>query len=87
MEFWVFKEPVISTEIVKVPQIIASTLAISGIFSAFIMFMIYGAIYFQVVKDASPLSAGLHLLPTIIAVVLSSMLSGLLVQKFKFVAI
>ena len=47
--------------------------------------MIYGAIYFQVVKDASPLSAGLHLLPTIIAVVLSSMLSGLLVQKFKFV--
>lgn len=79
------KNQVISTEIVKVPQIIASTLAISGIFSAFIMFMIYGAIYFQVVKDASPLSAGLHLLPTIIAVVLSSMLSGLLVQKFKFV--
>ncbi|KAL6453252.1 VBA5 Vacuolar basic amino acid transporter 5 [Candida maltosa Xu316] len=79
------KNQIIGTEIVKTPQIIASTLALSGIFSAFIVSMIYGSIYFQVIKNASPLGAGLHLLPTIIAVVLCSMFSGIMVQKFKFV--
>ncbi|RCK56206.1 Vacuolar basic amino acid transporter 5 [Candida viswanathii] len=79
------KNQIIGTEVVKVPQIIASTLCIGGMFSAFIMSMIYGSIYFQVIKDASPLGAGLHLLPTVIAVVVSSMASGILVQKLKFV--
>ena len=79
------KNQIIGTEVVKVPQIIASTLCISGMFSAFIMSLIYGSIYFQVIKDASPLGAGLHLLPTVIAVVISSMASGILVQKLRFV--
>ena len=79
------KNQIIGTEVVKVPQIIASTLSISGIFTAFIMSMIYGSIYFQVIQDSSPLGAGLHLLPTIVSVVLCSLFSGIMVQKFRYV--
>ncbi|CAI5756858.1 unnamed protein product [Candida verbasci] len=79
------KNQVIATPIIKSPQIVASTLSLSGVFTAFIVFMIYGSIYFQVVKDASAIGAGLHLLPCIISVVLSSIFSGIMIQKFKYV--
>ncbi|CAK9436105.1 uncharacterized protein LODBEIA_P06630 [Lodderomyces beijingensis] len=79
------KNQIIATDVIMTPQIIASTLGISGVFSAFIVTMLYGAVYFQVIRNASAMGAGLHLLPCIIAVVISSIFSGVMIQKFKYV--
>lgn len=79
------KNQVIATEIVKIPQIVASVVAISGVFGAFIGVMIYCSIYFQVIKDNSAMGAGLHLLPCIISVVISSIFAGVMIQKFRYV--
>ncbi|EMG45592.1 VBA5 Vacuolar basic amino acid transporter 5 [Candida maltosa Xu316] len=81
------KNQIIGTEIIIIPQIIASTFTVSGMFAAFIVSMIFGSIYFQVIKDTTPLGAGLHLLPTIVSVVIASMFSGIMVQKFRYVKI
>ncbi|EGW35143.1 multidrug-resistance transporte [Spathaspora passalidarum NRRL Y-27907] len=81
------KNQIIATDIVTVPQIVASVLAISGIFSAFIAGLIYLSIYFQVIKDHSAMGAGLHLLPCIISVVLCSIFSGVMMQKFRYVKV
>lgn len=79
------KNQIIGTDVITTPQIIASALSISGVFSAFIVTMIYASVYFQVVRDSSAMGAGLHLLPCIIAVVICSVVSGGMVQKFKYV--
>ena len=79
------KNQVIATDVIMTPQIIASSFGIAGIFTAFISVMIYAAVYFQVIRDASAIGAGLHLLPCIIAVVISSIVSGAMIQKLKFV--
>ncbi|EGW35142.1 multidrug-resistance transporte [Spathaspora passalidarum NRRL Y-27907] len=81
------KNQIIPTDVVIVPQIIASVLALAGIFSAFIAALIYLSVYFQVVKDHSAMGAGLHLLPCIIAVVLCSIFSGVMIQKFRYVKV
>ncbi|RLV92570.1 Vacuolar basic amino acid transporter 5 [Spathaspora sp. JA1] len=81
------KNQIIATDIVTVPQIMASALSFAGIFSAFIASMIYLSIYFQVIKDHSAMGAGLHLLPSIIAVVICSTFAGIMIQKFRYVKI
>ena len=79
------KDPLIATDIVLNRHIIAATLVMSGCFGAFISFMVYGAVYFQVIWGSSPLSSGLHLLPTIISVVITSISSGIIIQKLRYI--
>ena len=79
------KNQIIGTDVITTPQIIASALSISGIFSAFIVTMIYASVYFQVIRDSSAMGAGLHLLPSIIATVISSIVAGGAIQKLKYV--
>ncbi|CAL1189634.1 unnamed protein product [Candida parapsilosis] len=47
--------------------------------------MIYASVYFQVIRDSSAMGAGLHLLPSIIATVISSIVAGGAIQKLKYV--
>ncbi|KAK6200105.1 multidrug-resistance transporte [Scheffersomyces amazonensis] len=79
------KNPVFPNEITKVPQILASVIAMSGTFAFFITSIIYLSIYFQVIHGASAMSSGLHILPVIVGVVISSIATGVLIQKLKFV--
>ena len=79
------KDPLIATDIVASRHIMAATLVMSGCFGSFISFMIYGAVYFQVIWGSSPLSSGLHLLPTIVSVVLTSISSGIIIQKLCYI--
>ncbi|KAG2732244.1 hypothetical protein G9P44_004661 [Scheffersomyces stipitis] len=82
---WFSKNQIIAVELIKIPQVVASIFAISGIFAAFILSMVFLPIYFQVIHGASAMGAGLHLLPMIVAVVLSSICSGVAIQKSKYV--
>ena len=79
------KNQIIGTDVITTPQIIASALSISGVYSASIVTMIYASVYFQVIRDSSAMGAGLHLLPCIIATVISSVVSGGAIQKLKYV--
>ncbi|KAK4465133.1 major facilitator superfamily transporter [Cladorrhinum samala] len=44
----------------------------------------YLAIYFQAVKDSSPLVSGVHMLPTTIGMVLFTMVSGVMIERFGY---
>ena len=79
------KNQIIGTDVITTPQIIASALSISGVYSASIVTMIYASVYFQVIRDSSAMGAGLHLLPSIIATVISSIVAGGAIQKLKYV--
>lgn len=79
------KNQIIPTDLVTIPSIVASVLTSSGIYAFFMVFMIYGAIYFQVIHDKSAISSGLHLLPSIISVVLISISSSIFIQRTKYI--
>ncbi|KAK6460667.1 multidrug-resistance transporte [Scheffersomyces coipomensis] len=79
------KNQIFPNEITRVPQIIASVLTISGSFAFFITSIVYLSIYFQVIHEATAMASGLHTLPLVISVVVSAMVSGILIQKFKYV--
>ncbi|KAI5951245.1 hypothetical protein KGF54_004319 [Candida jiufengensis] len=79
------KNQIIGTDVVTTPQILASTFALAGTFTSFIITMIYGSVYFQIIRDSSAMGAGLHLLPCIISVVISSIISGVTIQKLKII--
>lgn len=85
--FLLSKNQVVPTEIVVIPQMMASVIFGSAAFGYFVTFMLYGAIYFQVIKDTSALGSGLHLLPMIIAVVISSISGGMFIQKTRRIKI
>lgn len=78
------KNQILATEVIVIPQVLASVVSLSGIFAAYIMIMIYGSIYFQLIKDSSPLGAGLHLLPLVISVSVSILFTGLMTQRLKY---
>ena len=84
LELWLFKNQILATEVIVIPQVLASVVSLSGIFAAYIMIMIYGSIYFQLIKDSSPLGAGLHLLPLVISVSVSILFTGLMTQRLKY---
>ena len=79
------KDPILATDIVVNRHIIAATLVMSGSFAAFISFMVYGAVYFQVIWGNSPMSSGLHLLPTIISVVVTAIATAITIQKLRYI--
>ncbi|KAK6460669.1 multidrug-resistance transporte [Scheffersomyces coipomensis] len=79
------KNQLFATEIIVVPQIMASVLAITGIFAFSMTSLSYISIYFQVVLGYSALGCGIHLLPLTLSVVVSSLVAGFTIQKFRYI--
>lgn len=79
------KNPIIPLDVVKELGVDASTLMIFGMFGYFMAIVLYVSIYFQVIHGADAWHSGLHLLPIIIPVVLTSISSGILIHKSRFV--
>lgn len=79
------KNPMMPWSIVKIIQTTAAAVAMFGTFGYFISSVLYLAVYFQVIHNASAWRSGVDLLPEIIAVVITSMSSGILVRKTRYV--
>lgn len=73
--------PMIPWSLVKIYQTTAAACTLFGMFGYFISSVLYLSVYFQVIHNASAWRSGVDLLPEIIAVVVSSMISGILVRK------
>lgn len=78
------KHPIIQKEILNA-KIICSAMTMWFIFGWFLSATTYLAIYFQVMFNASPWKSGVDLLPFIIAVALSAVVSGVFIKKTGFV--
>lgn len=79
------KFPMIPLDVMKAYPTVAAGIAMFGVFGYFISSVLYLSIYFQVVHNASAWQSGVHLLPEIIGVVTSSLISGILVNKTRIV--
>lgn len=79
------KYPLLPWEVVKVPQVSAAAFSMFGTFAFFMAGVLYISIYFQVVHDASAWKSGVHLLPMIIAVVITSISLGIIIKKTRFI--
>ena len=74
------KNSMLPPQILKIPAIFASSLAILFQMMAMMTSILYMAIYFQVVLRTSALMSGIRLLPIIIPTVISTMVSGLTIS-------
>lgn len=81
------KEPLIDKEVVKVPQIMASSLSACFAFMFFMGLMNYLAIYFQVIYNASAWQSGIDLLPFIITVSLTATFNGIFMRLTYFIKV
>ncbi|CUM57899.1 unnamed protein product [Debaryomyces tyrocola] len=79
------KNPLIPPDVVKSLGVDASALMIFGMFGYFMAIVLYVSIYFQVIHGADAWHSGIHLLPIIIPVALTSILNGILIHKSRFV--
>ncbi|KAK6460671.1 multidrug-resistance transporte [Scheffersomyces coipomensis] len=79
------KNKLFPNEITKVPQIIAAVISIGTMFAYFMGIIIFAALYFQVIHDASAMGSGLHILPLLISFVLTSVISSVIIQKTRYV--
>lgn len=81
--FFLSKHPLIPSRVAKVPQVLAPCFCFFFMYSSFISSMLYLATYFQVVHNANAIKSGVDLLPIIIALIVSSIASGVLVTKTR----
>lgn len=79
------KNPLLPLEVVRIPQVSASALTLFCSFGSFMSGILYIAIYFQVIHGADAWHSGVDLLPFIIAVVVASILLGIIIAKSRFV--
>lgn len=79
------KNPMLPWSVIKVYQTTAAGVVMFGTFGYFISSIMYLAVYFQVIHNASAWRSGIDLLPEIIAVVVTSMSSGIMVRKTRHV--
>lgn len=79
------KNPLIPLGVVKVIQCVAPALTMFGSFGYFMSSIIYLAVYFQVIHDASPWRSGVDLLPMIISVVVTSISCGISIKKTRYI--
>ncbi|SGZ58941.1 CIC11C00000002952 [Sungouiella intermedia] len=85
---WTFKfakHPLIPWGIAKVYQTTAAGVALFGMFGYFMASLLYLTIYFQVIHNTDAWHSGLHLLPEIVAVVITSMIGGIVVKKATYI--
>ncbi|PVH16404.1 uncharacterized protein CXQ87_004695 [Candidozyma duobushaemuli] len=79
------KHPLLPWDVVKVPQVSAAAFSMFGTFAYFMAAVLYVSIYFQVIHSASAWKSGVHLLPMIIATVITSISSGILIKKTRLI--
>lgn len=79
------KNPILPWEVVRVPQVMASTVMIFSMFAFFMSSALYLSVYFQSVWGADAWHSGLHLLPMIIPVVIASISTGITINKSRYV--
>lgn len=85
---WNFKYskiPTIPADIVKTIPVDASVLALTFAFGYFLACILYISVYFQVDRGKDAWHSGIDLLPFIIPVVITSIVSGILIQKTRFI--
>lgn len=83
--FWFSKHQLIPIEVVLSLPTLASAITMFGVFSYFMASAIFLAIYFQIIHDASAWRSGVDMLPLIVSVVATSLISGVIVKKTKIV--
>lgn len=79
------KHPLLPWDVVKVPQVSAAAFSMFGTFAYFMAAVLYVSIYFQVIHSASAWKSGVHLLPMIIATVITSISLGILIKKTRLI--
>ncbi|ONH67744.1 Vacuolar basic amino acid transporter 5 [Cyberlindnera fabianii] len=79
------KFPVVPTVIIKVPQVTFPALSLFFTFYSFFGLIVYLSTYFEIIHHASPISTGLHLLPIIISMVITSVVTGISIKKSRYV--
>ena len=79
------KNPLLPWEVVRIIQVSAASLTLFCAFGSFMSGIIYVSIYFQVIHGANAWHSGVDLLPFIIAVVISSIMLGIIIAKSRFV--
>lgn len=79
------KYPLIPLDVIKSWGTLAAAICMFGVFGYFMASVIFLAIYFQVIHDASAWRSGVDMLPLIISVVITSISSGILVKKTRYV--
>lgn len=79
------KHPLLPWDVVKVPQVSAAAFSMFGTFAYFMAAVLYVSIYFQVIHSASAWKSGVHLLPMIIATVITSIALGILIKKTRLI--
>ncbi|KAK9354063.1 major facilitator superfamily domain-containing protein [Lipomyces doorenjongii] len=78
-------KPLIPWAVVRVPTVLTPILAMTFVFMAFISGIIYLSVYFQVVRHASAIQSGLHLLPWLIATIVVSIVTGIMISKTRYI--
>ncbi|KAJ8097654.1 major facilitator superfamily domain-containing protein [Lipomyces tetrasporus] len=78
-------KPLIPWAVVRVPTVLMPVLTMTFVFMAFIGGIIYLSVYFQVVGHASAIESGLHLLPWLIATIVVSIVTGIMISKTRFI--
>lgn len=79
------KNPILPLSIVSVPQVVFPVLSITIAFYCFMGVAVYLSTYFQVIDGYGAWQTGVHLLPMIIPVVISSISSGILIRKTRYI--
>ncbi|CAH6723710.1 azole resistance protein 1 [[Candida] jaroonii] len=83
--FKLSKFPLIPWEVVKIPQLSAAVFSGFGMFSYFMVSILYLSIYFQNVLGKNALHTGISLLPFIVATSVAAISSGILVRVTSLV--
>ncbi|EDK37167.2 hypothetical protein PGUG_01265 [Meyerozyma guilliermondii ATCC 6260] len=79
------KNPLLPWEAVRIIQVSAPALTLFCTYGSFMSGILYISIYFQVIHGANAWRSGVDLLPFIIASVVSSVSSGIVIAKSRFV--
>ncbi|KAK9368829.1 major facilitator superfamily domain-containing protein [Lipomyces kononenkoae] len=79
------KKPLIPWAVVRIPTVLTPILAMTFVFMAFISGIIYLSVFFQVVRHASAIQSGIHLLPWLIATIIVSIVTGILISKTRYI--
>ncbi|KAH3671380.1 hypothetical protein WICMUC_004677 [Wickerhamomyces mucosus] len=85
---WNFKlshAPIIPYELVITLGVLLPVSALFLVFFCFMGSVLYLTTYFQIVNNANPLSTGVHLLPLILGITVSSLGSGFLMRGTRYI--
>lgn len=81
--FKISKQPLFHIEVLKIPQVLAASLVV-GLANGYLMAYLPAMIsYFQIVLNKTAIEAGIALLPTILAVVIAGVTTGIIATILK----